>query len=120
MTIYLAGSLQGPLRERVIRALIDKRHTLIDPATSGLINEIDYTRWDLRGIDRCETVVAFMDSNNPSGYGLNFEIGYAYATKKRIVFLDMLGTDWRVKYFGMVRAVVSQTVYTVEELAEVV
>ena len=36
----------------------------------------------------CDIVFAYMEASNPSGYGLTFEIGIAYALNKTIILVD--------------------------------
>ena len=111
MKIYICGSMQkSVLRDELIRGL--DGHEILDPSQHGLTDEKAYTDWDLAAIRQCDCVVAFMESSNPSGYGLAFEIGYACGINKPVIYLDALGNDWRQKYFGMVRSA-SQTASTI-------
>lgn len=106
MKIYISGTTKaGKLRAEIISIILLCGHEVLDPASHGMVNEYEYTRWDLDAIDRADLILAFMDSSNPSGYGLNFEVGYGYAKGKDIVYFDQLGNDWRQEYFGMIRAV---------------
>src|SRR3990167_1284005 len=104
MKSYLCGTTRVEFRKTLISFLESQGCEVIDPASHGLADEGEYTEWDLAGIDRADFLFAFMDSSNPSGYGLNFECGYATAKAKHIVFLNLMGNDWRGQYFGMVRA----------------
>ena len=104
MKIYLCGTMKaGGLRNSIIERLTG--HDVLDPSGHHLETETEYTAWDLAAIRECDAVVAFMDPSNPSGYGLNLEIGYAHALGKRIIYIDAMGNDWRSKYFGMARAI---------------
>ena len=100
------------LRDQLLDALKD--HEILDPNSHKLTDEKSYTEWDLNAIRECNCVVAFMDSSNPSGYGMSLEIGYAHGLGKTVIYLDALGNDWRQKYFGMVRSV-SRTVQSIAE-----
>lgn len=99
--IYLAGGMKSQWQDRVIAALPYCK--FIDPRTHGLADEKAYTEWDLCGIRSSTLVMAYMDSENPSGFGLSLEVGYAKAMQKKIVYVCE-DTTPRQRYFGMVRA----------------
>jgi nucleoside 2-deoxyribosyltransferase len=99
--IYLAGGMRGGWQRRLIEAF--PAHEFFDPSTHGLENEKEYTAWDLAHIRKAQTVLAYMPDDNPSGYGLCTEVGYAHALGKHIIFVDACGAP-RFRYFGMVRA----------------
>ena len=108
MKVYLAGGMHGKLSEAIRLACSD--HDWIewlDPASwqDQFPEPAQYTKRDLAAITEADVVVAFMDPSNPSGYGMLLEVGYAHALGKPICFVDLLGSDWRSKYFGMVRSV---------------
>lgn len=104
MIVYLAGGLRPTELRDQVKAVWSLEHTVIDPAECPHVAEEDYTAWKLAAISRADVVVAFMEDDNPSGYGMAFEVGFAYALGKRVVFYDRL-TDNRRPYFGMVRSV---------------
>jgi nucleoside 2-deoxyribosyltransferase len=99
--IYLAGGMKSEWQDYVISRLPE--HSFIDPRSHGLKDEKDYTAWDLLGIRECSLLLAYMDSENPSGFGLSLEVGYAKALGKTIYYVCEDATA-RQKYFGMVRA----------------
>ena len=80
-------------------------------------NAYEYTRRDLNAIASCDAVLAYMDSSNPSGFGMSLEIGYAYAKEKHVFFVDAISQDWRSRYFDMVRTVSDSTHFSVEDAA---
>jgi len=47
-----------------------------------------YTAWDLSHIKASDILFACMDKDNPSGYGLALEIGYAKALGKTVILVD--------------------------------
>lgn len=100
MKIYLCGGMKGTWQDEVIAALHSAE--FLDPRTSGLEDEAEYTAWDLAAIDKADLVLAVMTADNPSGYGLNLEIGYAKA-KGVPVYLVCEELGDRTKYFGMAR-----------------
>lgn len=99
--IYLAGGMRGGWQKRLTESFPE--HEFFDPSTHGLENEKEYTAWDLAHIRKAQTVLAYMNADNPSGYGLCTEVGYAHAIGKHIVFVDDCGAQ-RSRYFGMVRS----------------
>lgn len=101
MKIYLAGGMKSEWQDRVIAAHPDI--DFMDPRTHGLADEEDYTRWDLNAIRSSGLVFAYMDADNPSGFGLNLEVGYAYALGIPVWYACEDRTD-RQRRFGMVRA----------------
>lgn len=104
MKIYLAGGLRStPLREQLL-AEFREANEVVDPADCPVSDEGGYTAWELEQIRSADCVVAFMENDNPSGYGLSFEVGFAHALGKPVYFYDRL-TDNRSRFFGMVRSV---------------
>ena len=101
MIIYLAGGMKSKWQDKVMTAC--PAHEFIDPRTHGLTSEKEYTAWDLAGVRRSDLVLAYMDSDNPSGYGLALEVGYASALFVPIWYVCE-DTTARQRYFGMVRA----------------
>ena len=67
---------------------------------------VKYTFWDLAGINDCDLVVANLEEQNPSGYNLAFEIGYAKALGKKIILIDEKSFKDRnlERYLGMLRS----------------
>ncbi|WP_343638994.1 nucleoside 2-deoxyribosyltransferase domain-containing protein [Roseateles sp.] len=100
-TVYLAGGMKSHWQDRVIAAFPDV--DFIDPRSHGLLDEKAYTEWDLNGVARSDLVLAYMDSANPSGFGLNLEVGFAKASGVPIWYVCE-DTTQRQRYFGMVRA----------------
>lgn len=101
MEIYLAGGMKTGWQDKVIRRCTDLR--FIDPRTHGLQQEAEYTAWDLAAIDRADMVFAYMDTSNPSGFGMSLEVGYAKARGKYIWYVCE-DDSARQRYFGMVRS----------------
>lgn len=117
INIYLAGGMKSGWQDIVIDNFRSDRFihlNFYDPRSHGLESEDAYTVWDLAAIQSCEWVFAYMEADNPSGIGMALEIGYAYAHKKNIIFVDETATTDRSRYFGMCR-VVSTTVFSLNE-----
>jgi len=68
----------------------------------------EYTKRDIDAIKDCQIVLAYMDSQNPSGMGLSVELGYASALGRKIVLCGPIKHDWRYPYFGMHRALADE------------
>lgn len=100
--IYLAGGMQSDWRDAASRI---SGHRFIDPRemNAGIDDPAIYTENDLAAIREADGVLVFMSPDNPSGYGLSVELGYAHALGKPIAWVDTLGEDWRSRYFGMHR-----------------
>ena len=84
-------------------------------------NPDQYTFWDLRSIEQCDILLGYMDQSNPSGYGLNLEIGYAKALGKTIILVvpdDFTRDDERSRYFEMARVCADVIVKTLADAAD--
>lgn len=115
MIIYLAGGMKDGWQEKVSPLLIG--HELLDPRSWSDPDPAVYTARDLEGIHRADCLLVHMSSSNPSGFGLSVELGYAYALKKPIIFVDEIRTDWRTGYFGMHRQMATRVFLSLEEAA---
>ena len=68
-----------------------------DPATHGLDNPEDYTKWDLDHVKKADIVLAYYSPDNPSGFGMCLEIGYAKAMNKKVLLIDEVGSNnWAI------------------------
>lgn len=113
MKVYLAGGMKGGWPEHP--AL--QTHELLDPRSWSCEDPAEYTARDLAAIREADAVLVYMDSRNPSGFGLSVELGYAYGIGKRVLFVDQIGGDWRSPYFGMHRTM-AETYCSIEEAVE--
>lgn len=103
--VYLAGGFHSGWQDEVIKGLADHPNVeFLDPRKTGLKSEWDYTRWDLDAIEDSDIVFACMEHDNPAGYDLMVEMGFAAALRKPIVFVET-GVDSRSKYYGMARQI---------------
>lgn len=106
--VYLAGGMNGrPWQDEVMAKCPGLIY--LDPRRSGLTSEDGYTRWDLTAVERCDILFAFLERENPSGYGMALEIGFAAALGKSILFVEEPGHP-NTRYFGMARAVSDKVV----------
>jgi nucleoside 2-deoxyribosyltransferase len=98
--IFLSGGFKSDWQSKVIQALEDK-FTFFNPREHGLEHSDFYTTWDIHFIKECDILFAYMETTNPSGYGLSFELGVAYALNKTIILVDerSKSDEWFEKYF---------------------
>ena len=85
-TVYLSGGHRSGWQQKIITDI--QGFCFKDPSSHGLTDPKLYTAWDLEAIRESDIIFAYFESSNPSGYGLNFEIGYAAALGKQIIFID--------------------------------
>lgn len=85
--IYLAGGFRGDWHEYIIEKL-GETFTIFNPKRHQLESVNMYTAWDLYHVDKCDILFGYMTEDNPSGYGLALEIGYAKAKNKLIILID--------------------------------
>lgn len=121
MKVYIAGGMRswvGCLLAKYLRA---DGHEVLDPNDWAESNPtaMQYTQADLAAIRKSDVVVAFMSSDNPSGYGMSLEVGFAHGIGKPVLFLDKISGDWRSKYFDMVRSVAHDFVETTSDVRDV-
>ena len=101
-TVYLSGGHHSKWQLQVINNVCDFDYK--DPSSTGLTDPEKYTSWDLEAIRDSDIVFAYLEANNPSGYGLSLEVGYAAALGKFIIFInEKPSSDPISAYFGMVR-----------------
>lgn len=85
--VYLAGGFNSDWREKV------KMCTNIefkDPKEKEVKKKhewFEYGCWDLHYIRHTDICFVYMEHNNPSGYGLSVEIGYAKALGKTVILV---------------------------------
>jgi len=112
MKIYLAGGFRGTVDgmpwQHFVQHRASKPHIYLDPSTHPEMKAVDqYTLWDLAAVRSCDVVLAYMDVDNPAGWALALEIGYAYGLRKPVLLVDKKSeVDERFsRYFAMVREV---------------
>jgi nucleoside 2-deoxyribosyltransferase len=86
--VYLAGGLRSNWQEKVI-SLCSPDFIFFNPREHGLEkSSVEYTTWDLHHLKHSDILFGFMEIDNPSGYGLALEIGFANALGKTIILVD--------------------------------
>ena len=88
ITVYLAGGLTSNWQEQVINEIESDYFIFYNPRVHGLESAKEYTTWDLFYVEKCDVVFAYMEKENPSGYGLTLEVGFAKAMNKKIILID--------------------------------
>lgn len=87
--IYLAGGLNDrDWQSQVIEAVGINEYVFFNPREHLLTESKEYTIWDLFYVRQSDILFAFMENDNPSGYGLTLELGYARALDKPIILVD--------------------------------
>ncbi|WP_340111016.1 nucleoside 2-deoxyribosyltransferase domain-containing protein [Maribellus mangrovi] len=85
--VYLAGGMQSNWHE-IITSRLQNKFLFYNPKDHELnVSEL-YTLWDLHHIKKSDIVFAYLEKDNPSGYGLTLEVGYAKALNKTIILID--------------------------------
>lgn len=85
--IYLAGGMHSGWQNDLIDQF-DNQFTFFNPAAHNLNDVKEYSAWDLHHVKECDILFGYMEANNPSGFGLALEIGYARALNKTIILVD--------------------------------
>lgn len=102
MLIYLAGGMRSEWRQKIKDEVL--YHEYLDPCDHGLTKWEEYSPWDFSAIDNCDWVFAYFEKDNPSGFGLCCEIGYAKGVGKRIIFVNEHEDNWdKNKYLKLIR-----------------
>jgi nucleoside 2-deoxyribosyltransferase len=85
--VFLSGGFKSNWQSKVIQELGDN-FIFFNPREHGLDQSDLYTTWDIHFVRECDIIFAFMEESNPSGFGLAFELGIAYALNKTIILID--------------------------------
>ena len=104
--VYLSGGMnKSNWQKKVIDSVECDGYTFFNPREHNLKDSKHYTFWDLYYVDKCDIVFAYMQEDNPSGYGLTLEIGYAKALNKPIILVDEKSDPQEkfARYFKIVR-----------------
>ncbi len=110
--IYLAGGMNDSnWQKEVIDSFkeVNKKNekgefVFYNPREHMLTESREYTIWDLFYVRKCDILFAYMQKENPSGFGLTLEVGYAKALDKPIILVDEKSEDPIFKkHFKIVR-----------------
>ncbi|MBD8083019.1 nucleoside 2-deoxyribosyltransferase domain-containing protein [Chryseobacterium caseinilyticum] len=119
--IYLAGGFKGGWHDDVVKKLGDS-FQIFNPQQHNLDEAEKYTYWDLYHVKKCDILFCYMSKDNPSGYGLALEIGYARALNKLIVLVDDRSKDDEQfkRYFSICQASSNVILETLDEAIDYV
>ena len=104
IVVYCAGGMKSPWAAELTEHMKGRGFIFIDPKQHGSLEEDEYTRWDLTGVETCDVVLGYMQEDNPGGSGLALEFGWGAKGGKHLILLEQGGYAQK-RYFGMVRAV---------------
>ncbi len=85
--VFLSGGLSSNWQAKV-KSAIGNKAIFFNPREHGLEQTDYYSTWDIHFVKECDIIFAYMEATNPSGYGLAFELGIAYALNKTIILVD--------------------------------
>jgi len=85
--IYLAGGMKSGWQDQIINKFKDK-FIFFNPCDHCLSISSQYTSWDLHFLEKSDIIFAYLEKDNPSGYGLALEVGFAKASNKTIILVD--------------------------------
>lgn len=86
MIIYLAGGMKTDWR-RFVRDAVP-HHVYLSPADHQLTEPRHYKAWDLAAIRTSDVLFGYFAADNPSGFGLAVELGYAKGKDKLVILAD--------------------------------
>jgi nucleoside 2-deoxyribosyltransferase len=105
MKIYLAGGMKSDWQDKVKEAVPD--NIFFDPREHGLDDPKEYTKWDLDHVSKSDVVFAVFTLDNPSGFGMCIEIGFAKGLGIPIILVD----EKQLKSWAIVRETANITFY---------
>ena len=120
--VYLAGGFRTNWQKKVIENCGDHIFTFFNPREHGLEKATAmYTTWDLHHVKQADILFGYMEHDNPSGYGLSLEVGFAKALSKTIILVDEKSKRNKKfsRYYGIVRESADIVVENFEEGLEV-
>jgi nucleoside 2-deoxyribosyltransferase len=87
LKVFLSGGFKSNWQSTIINECKDD-FVFFNPKGHNIKEPQLYTTWDVHFVKECDILFAYMEETNPSGYGLTFEIGIAYALNKTIILID--------------------------------
>lgn len=87
--VFLSGGMKSvDWQNKVIKNIDSKDFIFFNPREHNLNDPKEYTSWDLFYVKKCDILFAYISSDNPSGFGLTLEVGYAKGLDKLIILID--------------------------------
>lgn len=107
--VFLSGRLESNWQQMVISQVPNLEY--LDPRKHQLNAPNQYAVWDLFHIAKADILFAYMERDNPSGYGLAGEVGYAKGLGKTIILVDEKSKvdEQFKKNFAIIRAISDST-----------
>lgn len=87
-SVYLSGSLDTSNWQEKVEKQLQNKFIFFNPITHNCHRPEEYTTWDLHFVKQCDIIFAYMEKDNPSGYGLTLEIGFALGLNKTVILID--------------------------------
>lgn len=114
--VFLSGGFRSNWQKKVITRLGDD-FIFYNPREHKLDNPVDYTTWDIHFVKECDILFAYMETTNPSGYGIAFEAGLALGLNKTIILVDERSAvePSFANYFNIVRHASGSTFTSLDE-----
>lgn len=102
--VFLSGGFNTNWQSKIIKRF-KEAFIYFNPREHGLKESCLYTAWDLHFVRECDIVFAYMESSNPSGFGIALEVGAASILGKTIILVDEKSSSDEVfaKYFKIVQ-----------------
>ncbi len=82
MKTYLAGGMRSGWQDKF------DGYDVVDPRDNQTKIPREYTFWDVAHLQLCDLVFAYLEDDNPSGFGLAVEIGIAIGRGKPVIFVN--------------------------------
>jgi nucleoside 2-deoxyribosyltransferase len=98
--VYLAGGFSD-WRE-IVKASFINDIEFFDPKLKPDKHWSEYGTWDIHFVKQCDISFAYLSKDNPSGYGLSAEIGYAKALNKTVILIIEPGHE-KAKHFEFLK-----------------
>jgi SAM-dependent methyltransferase len=86
MRVFLSGDTRGEWQSVLMNRF--PTHEFFDPRTLSEEPPSVMARKELEWIDQADIIFAYLNKENPYGFGTSFEIGYSVATRKAIIYVD--------------------------------
>ena len=90
MKVYLSGGMRSGWQDNLVFNDEFKHIKFIDPRDNRPAAKTPdaYTLYDMTGVSLSNVVFAYLEKDNPSGFGLALEIGYGKASGAHIILVD--------------------------------
>jgi len=113
--VFLSGRINSTWQDKVIQSVPELVY--FDPRTHNLNNPDQYASWDMHYVKEADILFGYMEKDNPSGYGLATEIGYARGLGKTIILVDerSRNDEQFSDFFAIVRASSTVVLETLNE-----